>query len=84
MPTYGENTVAEFTFALLLALARKMYQGIKQVKDRASFDTKELQGFDLKDKTIGIVGVGHIGIYVVKIAKGFGMKVLAYDPHPKA
>ncbi len=84
VPTYGENTVAEFTFALLLALARKMYQGVKQVKDQASFETKELQGFDLKDKTIGVVGVGHIGIYVVKIARGFGMKVLAYDPHPKA
>jgi len=83
VPTYGENTVAEFTFALLLALSRKIYPGIKQVKDHASFETKTLQGFDLKDKTIGVVGVGHIGIYAVKIAKGFGMKVLAYDPHPK-
>lgn len=84
VPTYGENTVAEFTFALLLALSRKIYQSIKQVKDQASFETKQLQGFDLKDKTLGVVGVGHIGIYVVKIARGFGMKVLAYDPHPKA
>lgn len=84
VPTYGENTVAEFTFALLLALSRKIYTGVKQVKDQASFETKSLQGFDLKDKIIGIVGVGHIGIYVVKIARGFGMKVLAYDPHPKA
>jgi len=83
VPTYGENTVAEFTFALLLALSRKIYPAIKQVKDHASFETKTLQGFDLKDKTIGVVGVGHIGIYAVKIAKGFGMKVLAYDPHPK-
>ncbi len=84
VPTYGENTVAEFTFALLLALARKIYPAVKQVKDAASFETKALQGFDLKGKTIGVVGVGHIGVYAVKIAKGFGMNVVAYDPHPKA
>ena len=82
VPTYGENTVAEFTFALLLDLSRKIYPGIKQVKERASFATQTLMGFDLKDKTIGVIGTGHIGTYVVKIAHGFGMKILAYDPRP--
>lgn len=83
VPTYGENTVAEFTFALLLALSRKMYPAIKQVRERADFGTRPLEGFDLKDKILGVVGTGHIGTYVVKIARGFGMNVLAFDPHPK-
>ncbi len=82
VPAYGENTVAEFTFALLLDLSRKIYPSIKQVREQASFATQPLMGFDLKDKTIGVVGTGHIGTYVVKIAHGFGMKILAYDPRP--
>ncbi|MBI5530943.1 MAG: hydroxyacid dehydrogenase [Candidatus Doudnabacteria bacterium] len=82
VPTYGENTVAEFTFALLLALSRKVYPAAKQVKEQGLFETRELQGFDLKDKVIGVIGTGHIGTYVVKIAHGFGMKIVAYDPYP--
>jgi D-lactate dehydrogenase len=83
VPTYGENTVAEFAFALLLALSRKMFPAIKQVKEQGLFATAELQGFDLQNKTLGVVGTGHIGTYVVKIAKGFGMNVIGYDPFPK-
>ncbi len=83
VPTYGENTVAEFTFALLLTLSRKIYSSIKQVKEQAKFSTESLSGFDLKGKTIGIVGTGHIGEHVVRIARGFEMKVKAYDPHAK-
>lgn len=82
VPTYGENTVAEFTFALLLALSRKIFPAVKRVREQGLFATNELQGFDLQGKTLGVVGTGHIGTYVVKIAKGFGMNVLAYDPHP--
>ncbi len=82
VPTYGENTVAEYAFALLLSLSRKMYASVKQVRERGLFETKTLQGFDLKDKTFGVIGTGHIGAYAVKIAKGFGMKVMAYDPYP--
>ncbi len=83
VPTYGENTVAEFAFALLLALSRKLYPAVKQVKEEGNFFTQDLQGFDLKGKTIGIVGAGHIGMHMVKMALGFDMKVLAFDPHPK-
>jgi D-lactate dehydrogenase len=82
VPTYGENTVAEYAFALLLSLSRKMFASVKQVRERGLFETKTLQGFDLKDKIFGVIGTGHIGAYAVKIAKGFGMKVMAYDPYP--
>lgn len=84
VPTYGENTVAEFTFGLLLALSRKLYPSVKRIKEEALFNCDGLQGFDLMGKTLGVVGTGHIGTYVVKIANGFGMHVLAYDPYPRA
>ena len=84
IPTYGENTVAEFTFALLLALSRKIYPSIKRVKEEALFNCEALQGVDLMGKTLGVIGTGHIGAYVVKIANGFGMHVIAFDPFPKA
>lgn len=83
VPTYGENTVAEFTFALLLAVARKIYPAVKRVQEEAQFSSEGLQGFDLMGKTLGVIGTGHIGTYVVKIATGFGMHVVAYDPYPK-
>lgn len=83
VPTYGENTVAEFTFTLMLALTRKLYPSIKRVKEQGLFSYEGLSGVDLMGKTLGVVGAGHIGIYVIKIAKGFGMNVLAYDPYPK-
>jgi D-lactate dehydrogenase len=82
VPTYGENTVAEFAFALLLSLSRKIFPAVKRVREQGLFATDELQGFDLQNKTLGIVGTGHIGTYVIKIAKGFGMNVVAFDPHP--
>lgn len=83
VPRYGENTVAEFTFGLLLALARKLYPSIKRVKEEGRFCCEGLQGFDLKGKTIGIVGTGNIGAHVVKIAAGFGMKIIAFDMYPQ-
>jgi D-lactate dehydrogenase len=78
VPSYGENTVAEHTLALLLMLARKVHQSVLQVRS-GRVDLASLTGFDLQGKTIGVVGVGHIGLHVVRIARGFGMRVLAYD-----
>jgi D-lactate dehydrogenase len=77
-PYYGENTVAEHTFALILALSRKIVESVERTKKR-DFSLEGLRGFDLKDKTIGVVGTGHIGSYVAKISKGFGMNVLAFN-----
>lgn len=78
VPTYGENTVAEHTFALILSLSRKIHQSYERTS-RGNFSLEGLRGFDLKGRTIGIVGCGHIGQHVVRMAKGFEMKVLVYD-----
>jgi len=82
VPGYGDNTVAEFTFGLILNLTRKIYRSIDQIKETGSFSLVGLRGVDLRDKTIGIVGTGRIGKEVAKIAKGFDMKILGYDPYP--
>jgi len=79
IPTYGENTVAEMAFALILALSRKIYDSYDQVRSVGSFSQTGLRGFDLMGKTIGVVGTGHIGRYAIKMAHGFGMNILAFD-----
>jgi D-lactate dehydrogenase len=78
VPFYGENTVAEHTFALILALSRKVHEAFVRVR-AGNFSLDGLRGFDLKDKTIGVIGAGRIGLHVIRIARGFGMKVLASD-----
>lgn len=84
VPSYGEHTVAEQAFALLLAVSRKLYRAADQIRETGSFSFDDLQGFDLKDKTMGVVGTGRIGRHSVRIAQGFGMNVVAYDPQPNA
>ena len=81
VPFYGENTVAEHTFALILDLSRKIHESIEQVK-KEGFSIGGLMGFDLMGKTLGIVGTGHIGMHVARIAKGFEMNVVAFDAKP--
>jgi D-lactate dehydrogenase len=78
VPFYGENTVAEHTFALILALSRKVHEAFVRVR-QGNFSLDGLRGFDLKGKTIGVIGAGHIGLHVIRIARGFGMTVLAFD-----
>ncbi len=80
VPFYGENTVAEMAFALILTVARKICRSYNRVK-RYEFGFDELMGFDLKGKTLGIVGMGHIGQYAAKIGNGFSMNVIASDPN---
>jgi len=79
VPAYGENTVAEFAFALLLALSRKVCEARDRVRVEGKFTTDNLQGFDLAGKTIGVIGTGRIGKHAVRMAKGFGMKIIAFD-----
>ncbi|KKP59434.1 MAG: D-isomer specific 2-hydroxyacid dehydrogenase NAD-binding protein [Candidatus Magasanikbacteria bacterium GW2011_GWC2_34_16] len=81
VPSYGENTVAEHAFALLLGLTRKLFLSVKRVKEGV-YDFHGLRGIDLKGKTIGVIGTGRIGMHVVEIAKGFEMNVLGFDPFP--
>lgn len=80
VPSYGENTVAEHGFALLLALSHRIPEANVRARD-GNWTFDGLRGFDLKGKTIGIVGMGRIGSHAARIARGFGMEVLAYDPH---
>ncbi len=79
VPYYGENTVAEHTFALILALSRNLHRAyVRSIQ--GNFSLEGLRGFDLKDKTIGIIGAGSIGTHVIKMAKGFGMNIVVFDP----
>ncbi|MEZ4599528.1 MAG: hydroxyacid dehydrogenase [Syntrophotaleaceae bacterium] len=82
VPTYGENTVAEHVFALLLAISRKIWDSVCRTQ-RGDFRNEGLLGFDLKDKTLGVVGTGNIGLHAIRIARGFEMKVLAFDVRPR-
>lgn len=82
VPSYGSHTVAEYTFGLLLCLIRKIYDAYHKVRETGSFDLEGLKGEELFGKTIGVIGTGKIGINVIKIANGFGMRVLAYDKYP--
>lgn len=78
VPTYGENTVAEHTFALILSLSRNLRKAYLRTLQN-DFSLKGLMGSDLKHKTLGVVGTGHIGLHVIRIGVGFGMKVIASD-----
>jgi D-lactate dehydrogenase len=81
VPTYGENTVAEHVFALLLTISHNLTEAIDRTR-KGDFSQKGLRGFDLMGKRIGVIGTGSIGQCVVKIAKGFQMDVVAFDVNP--
>jgi len=78
VPSYGENTVAEHTFALILMLSRKVHQSFNQVR-AGHLERAMLTGFDLQGKTLGVVGAGRIGLHTIRIGRGFGMRVLTHD-----
>lgn len=82
VPQYGENTVAEHTFGLILALSRNIYEAVDRMKHgRPRLDG--LLGFDLYGKTLGVVGAGKIGLHVIRIGRALNMRVLAFDTHPQ-
>lgn len=81
VPTYGTHTVAEHTFALILALSRNIVPSVQRTQ-RGDFSLAGLRGFDLHGKTLGVIGAGNIGKCVIEIAKGFGMNVLVFTNHP--
>ncbi len=80
IPSYGENTVAEHTFALILTLSRNIHKSYVR-KLNKDYSIEGLKGFDLKGKTLGVVGAGKIGKHVIRIARGFDMNVLVSDRH---
>ncbi len=81
VPAYSPYAVAEHTVALILALNRKIHRAYARVRE-ANFALEGLLGFDLRGRTIGVVGTGKIGRFVLEIMKGFGCHLLAYDVFP--
>lgn len=81
VPDYGDSTVAEHVFTLLLATARNLVEAVERTR-RGNFSQTGLRGFELHDKTLGVVGTGRIGRRTIEIAHGFGMTVVAHDLHP--
>lgn len=82
VPEYGSETVAEHSFALILALSRRLIGAYRAMREAEStpHDARELRGFDLRGKTLGVVGAGNVGLHVIRMAKAFGMHVLVFDP----
>jgi D-lactate dehydrogenase len=80
VPTYGEHTVAEHAFGLILAISRKILAAVEKAKS-GDFTPEGLEGFDLFGKTLGVVGAGHIGKNVIKLGRAFGMNVLVFSKH---
>ncbi len=81
MNTPGGNTLsaAEHTVALMLAMSRNVVPACISLK-KGNWDRKKYMGNQLNGKTIGVIGLGRIGLAVAKMAMGFNMKVLGYDP----
>lgn len=82
VPSYGENTVAEHAFALLLAISHRLPEAMERAQ-HGHFSPEGLQGFDLAGRTLGVIGTGRIGQHVIRIARGFQMRVLAHDAAPQ-
>lgn len=82
MNTPGGNTIttAEHTVALLVSMARQIPQATTSMK-RGKWEKKKFMGVELYNKILGIIGIGNIGSHVARIAQGFGMQILAYDPY---
>ena len=78
VPAYSPHAVAEHAVALILSLNRKIHKAYNRVRDN-NFSLERLAGFDLNDKTVGVIGTGNIGIEFSRIMQGFGCKVIAFD-----
>lgn len=82
VPAYGDSTVAEHAFALLLALNRHIVACAEQTR-QGNFGFIPERGFELHGKTLGVIGTGRIGQRAIEIGHGFGMQVVAYDSFPR-
>lgn len=81
VPAYSPHAVAEYAVTLMLALNRKVYRSTQRTRE-GNFRLSGLLGFDMYGKTVGIIGMGRIAKELIKILKGFGMNVVAYDKYP--
>ena len=73
VPSYGENTVAEHVFALILTISHHLREAMERARS-GRFTPEGLEGFDLQGKTIGVIGTGNIGRHVIRIARGLAMR----------
>jgi D-lactate dehydrogenase len=78
VPEYSPFAIAEHALALILSLNRKIHRAYNRVREN-NFSLEGLVGFDLNQKTVGLVGTGKIGSVMAKILNGFGCNVIAYD-----
>ena len=83
VPSYSPHAVSEFTLGLILSLARHIPRACQRVRDN-NFELEGLEGFELKQKTVGVFGTGAIGTQVVRNLSGFGCRILAHDPVPQS
>lgn len=81
VPAYSPEAVAEQAVALIMTLNRKTHKAYNRVRD-GNFSLEKLTGFNLYQKTVGVIGTGRIGEAFCKIMLGFGCKVIAYDMYP--
>lgn len=79
VPDYGAHMIAELAFGLLLAVARNIVRGNERYRRESRFSDEGFGGIELRGKTLGIIGTGRIGLHSIRIANGFGMRVLAHD-----
>jgi len=81
VPAYSPEAVAEHAIALMMTLNRRIHKAYQRTRD-ANFSLEGLTGINIFGKTAGIIGTGKIGLATARILKGFGCKILAFDPYP--
>ncbi|MGC6744353.1 NAD(P)-dependent oxidoreductase [Escherichia coli] len=83
VPAYDPEAVAEHAIGMMMTLNRRIHRAYQRTRD-ANFSLEGLTGFTMYGKTAGVIGTGKIGVAMLRILKGFGMRLLAFDPYPSA
>jgi D-lactate dehydrogenase len=83
VPAYSPNAISEFTVGLILTLGRQIHRAYNRVREN-NFELQGLEGFEIRDQTIGVFGTGKIGAATIKNLSGFGPRILAYDVYRNA
>ncbi len=81
VPAYSPYAIAEHAIGMILMLNRKLHRAYIRTRDH-NFSLEGLTGFDLKNKKVGIIGTGKIGMAFASICEGFGMEIIGFDPFP--
>ena len=81
VPAYSPEAVAEHAIGMMMCLNRRIHRAYQRTRD-ANFSLEGLTGFTMYGKTAGVIGTGKIGVATLRILKGFGLRLLAFDPYP--